>query len=334
MTATGPDPSSATATRARRVGVSASSHVTARRSAVSASEPGHGQERARGERGASARRPARRGATRRRARASPISPSIRTTAAPGPCVSQTSWGKGGAPVPRSLRTARAAPRRRRAFAGIRLERLEALARVREPAVERRQVVASFRPRGGGARGRAPRARGGATTPSATRGVWTDLGERQPGDGLLPLRDERLARQRKAGPQRAREGALAQLDERPRGVGGQVAEDAAEGLAVVDAHLPPELRVERRRERDALGRGAGARREALGRLAEENLGPRIGRPFGPEAGGAPREERRREREARVVGREVAADDDEVPAALRAWGEEGVGRERRETKRKIS
>jgi hypothetical protein len=78
----------------------------------------------------------------------------------------------------------------------------------------------------------------------------------------------------------------------------------------------------RRERDAFRRSAGTTREAFRRFAQENLRLRIGVAFGPEAGSAAGEERRRQREARVVRREIAADDDEVATALRALREEGI------------
>ena len=214
--------------------------------------------------------------------------------------------------------------------GIRLEGLEARARIREAPAEGREVVELA---GGEEEAREVRRRAFEPARDSFSDAWRlhALGEREPGHGLLPLPDERLARQREASPQRARERSLAQFEERPRRVGGQVAEGAAESLTVVDAHLPPELRVEWLRERDALGGRAGARCEALGRLSEEDLGPRIGRIFGPEASGAPREERRRERETRVVGREIPAHDHEVPAALRAFREEGIGRESRDEQR---
>ena len=207
------------------------------------------------------------------------------------------------------------------FGGVRLERLEALARVGQSAIEGREI-ARFP-------GREEEAREvGRRALEAARDAFGDarrpdgLGESQPGDGLLPFRDQRLAGQGKTRAERSRQRALAELEQRPLGVGGDVAENPAKSLAVVDTHRPPEFRVERRCERDARGRGAGAPREALGGLAEEDLGPGIRRSLRPKAGRAPREERRREREACVVGREIAPDDDEIPAAFGTIREEGV------------
>ena len=207
------------------------------------------------------------------------------------------------------------------FGGIRLERLEALARIGQSAIESREI--------GRFPGREEEAREvGRRALEAARDAFGDarrpdgLGESQPGDGLLPFRDQRLAGQGETRAKCSRQRALAELEQRPLGLGWDVAENPAKSLAVVDANLLPELRVERLRERDARGRGARAPREALGRLAEENLGPGIRRSLRPKAGRAPREERRREREARVVGREVAPDDDEIPAAFGAIREEGV------------
>lgn len=214
--------------------------------------------------------------------------------------------------------------------GIRLESLEARARIRQPAGERREIV---RPSG-----REQEAREvGCRAREAARDVFGDarspdaLGEREPGHGFFPLPDERLARQRKTGPESAGERAFAQLGERRRRIGGQVAQDAAKRLAVVDANRSPEVRVEWRPEGDALRRGAGTPRKPLRRLTKKNLGERIRRAFRPEAGGAPREERSRERKTRVVGGEIAAHDDEIPAAFGAICKEGVGRKSRDEER---
>ncbi len=322
MTATGPDPSSATATRVRRVGVSASSHVAARRSAVRAREPGTGRSGAwRTRRNAASRGASGREATTR-AR-SPISPSMRTTEGAGPRVSRTSCGNGAAPEPRSLRTARAAARRRRALAGSgssASRRWLASVSRRASAVRSSTLPAARRRR---ARSGAARSRR-RETPSATRGERTDSANVSHATvsshfetSVTPGRGKRA----RSAPARARSRSSASG---PSAVAGHVVEDATERLAVVDPHVPPELRVEDRRESDALGRGARPGREALGRLAEEHLGAGVRRPLGPQPRGAAREERRRQAEPRGVGREIAADDDEVPSAFGPF-EEGIGRE---------
>ena len=186
---------------------------------------------------------------------------------------------------------RGAPGKRRAFAGSG-SGASRRARIRQTAAESRQIVQLA---GGKQKAREVRRRAFEAARDSFSDAWRlhALGEREPGHGLLPLPDERLARQREAGPQRACERALAQLDEWPRSAVGQVAEGAAESLAVVDAYLPPEFRVEWRGERDAFRRSAGTPREPFRRLSKENLGPWIGRTFGPEAGGAPSDQRRRE-----------------------------------------
>ena len=139
MTVTRPDPSSATATRASRVGVSTSSHVAARRSVVRAREPGTGRTGAwrtwrdpRGGRSVSGRSDdegevADLALDPDHGRAGPLREPDLLGERRRAAAAQLPHGSRGVEETPGLR-------------GIRLERLESRARIREAPAESREVV--------------------------------------------------------------------------------------------------------------------------------------------------------------------------------------------------
>ena len=276
----------------------ASSQVTVRPSAPSASDPGTGSSgessTARGAARSAAGALACGSATSDRA---PISPSIRATRAAGPCVIQTSWGNDGPPLPRSRRTARAASRSRRAFAG---EGSSASSRSAASPRRRSSAARSSRfPRGEEEAGEGRRRRLELSR-NDLRDARTlhPFGERQPEDGLLPERQQARSGDGKARAQRFPPSRAPHFRKRRFRVLRNVVEHAAEGRPFVRANAAARFRIEDLNEGDAVRGRSALRREALGDFAEKRPSAPGRRPsLRSEARGTPREERRREREAR-------------------------------------